>query len=143
MALRRRMMVVRCRGMRTLKALVLLAMCATCGSSKPTTQTTSNNTTNPTPPTLPTKLDTPGTPAAADDHDPCSDTTAPSTTVVEEPLITLEDKSEPEFFPPAWKKVAVGQTVAFATTVIDQDLDETAVTATKLPASAKFDAITQ
>ena len=136
-------MVVRCRGMRTLKALVLLGICA-CGSSKPaTTQTTNNTTSNPTPPTLPTKLDTPATPATADNHDPCSDTTAPSTTVVEEPLIALEDKSEPEFFPPAWKKVAVGQTVAFATTVIDQDLDETAVSVAKMPASAKFDAITQ
>jgi hypothetical protein len=55
----------------------------------------------------------------------------------------VDDKSEPEFFPPAWKKVAVGQTISFSTAVIDQDLDETSVSATKLPASAKFDAITQ
>jgi hypothetical protein len=56
---------------------------------------------------------------------------------------TVEDKSEPEFFPPAWKKVAVGQTISFSTAVIDQDLDETSVAATKLPAGATFDAITQ
>jgi hypothetical protein len=55
----------------------------------------------------------------------------------------VENKGEPEFFAPAWKKVAVGQTVAFSTAVIDQDLDETRVTATSLPPGAKFDAITQ
>ncbi|HEY1556925.1 MAG TPA: hypothetical protein VGF94_18945 [Kofleriaceae bacterium] len=49
----------------------------------------------------------------------------------------------PEFYPPEWTKVGVGQTISFGTSVIDQDLDETAVTVSKLPASAKFDAITQ
>ena len=46
-------------------------------------------------------------------------------------------------YPPAWKRVGVGQTISFSTSAIDQELDETAVTVTKLPASAKFDAITQ
>lgn len=59
------------------------------------------------------------------------------------PPFAVEDKAEPEFFPPARKKAAVGQTVAFSTAVIDQDLDETRVEATKIPASAKFDATTQ
>jgi hypothetical protein len=85
----------------------------------------------------------PVAPSAGDPHDPCSDIVASTTKVDAEPLLVLPDTSEPEFFPPAWKKVAIGQTVAFATTVIDQDLDETAVAATKLPPSARFDAITQ
>jgi hypothetical protein len=49
----------------------------------------------------------------------------------------------PQLFEPAIKKVGVGQTVSFSTAVIDQDLDETRVEVTKMPASAKFDAITQ
>jgi hypothetical protein len=49
----------------------------------------------------------------------------------------------PELFEPMIKKVGVGQTISFATTAIDQDLDETRVEVTKMPASAKFDAITQ
>src|SRR5262245_16430680 len=50
---------------------------------------------------------------------------------------------KPESFLPAWKKVGVGQTISFGVAAIDQDLDETAVEVTKLPASATFDAITQ
>jgi hypothetical protein len=49
----------------------------------------------------------------------------------------------PEVFAPAWKKVGVGQSISFAVTAIDQDLDETAVKVTAMPASASFDAITQ
>jgi hypothetical protein len=56
---------------------------------------------------------------------------------------SVPDAHEPEFFPPAWKQVGVGQKVAFSTAVIDQDLDETRSEVTKLPDSAKFDAITQ
>jgi hypothetical protein len=48
-----------------------------------------------------------------------------------------------QLYPPAWKRVGVGQTISFGTSAIDQDLDETRVTVTKLPASATFDAITQ
>lgn len=51
--------------------------------------------------------------------------------------------SPPEVFAPHWKKVGVGQTIHFSVAAIDQDLDETRVMVTKLPASAKFDAITQ
>jgi hypothetical protein len=133
-------MMVRWRGMRSVKALVLLGICA-CGSSKPTPLPSPG----PGPGVTPTPTGTPAatTTPAADVHDPCSDTVAATTTVAQEPLITVEDSSEPEFFPPAWKKVAIGQTVSFATTVIDQDLDETTVMATKLPPSAKFDAVTQ
>lgn len=49
----------------------------------------------------------------------------------------------PELFPPVYQKVGVGQTISFATTAIDQDLDPTRVEVTRLPASAKFDPITQ
>ncbi len=49
----------------------------------------------------------------------------------------------PELFPPAWKKVGVGQDIYFSTAAIDQDLDETAVRVVAMPKSAKFDAITQ
>jgi hypothetical protein len=125
--------------MRTAKALVVLGIWA-CGSAKPSPIP------NPTPSPAPSPgkpTDTPVATPAAKEVDPCSDEVAATTKVPAEPLLVFEDKAEPEFFPPAWKKVAVGQTVSFATTIIDQDLDETAVTATKLPASAKFDAVTQ
>jgi len=59
------------------------------------------------------------------------------------PPFVIPDSSAPEWFAPAWKKVAVGQTIAIATTLIDQDLDETRVEVLKMPASATFDAITQ
>ncbi len=48
-----------------------------------------------------------------------------------------------KLYPPAWKRVGVGQTISFGTSVIDQSLDELRVTMTKLPASATFDPITQ
>jgi hypothetical protein len=63
--------------------------------------------------------------------------------VPEEPPLELPDTSEPEWFAPAFKKIAVGQTIAIPTTFIDQDLDETAASVSKMPSSAKFDAITQ
>jgi hypothetical protein len=56
---------------------------------------------------------------------------------------TVEDQHEPQFFPPARKRVAVGQTVTFSTAVIDQDLDETRVEVKTMPKTAKFDPITQ
>ena len=71
------------------------------------------------------------------------------TTIGDDPGMKKKDDvaskpdSEPEFFPPAWKAVGVGQKVSFQTSTIDQDLDETRVTVDKMPASATFDAITQ
>ncbi len=50
---------------------------------------------------------------------------------------------EVELFPPAWKKVGIGQEIHFSTSAIDQDLDETSVLVTQMPKSARFDAITQ
>ena len=50
---------------------------------------------------------------------------------------------KPEVFPPAWKVVGVGQTISFGVPAIDQDLDETRVEVSKMPTSAKFDALTQ
>jgi len=49
----------------------------------------------------------------------------------------------PELFAPAWKSVGVGQTISFSVAAIDQDLDEVAVDVTSLPASARFDRLTQ
>jgi hypothetical protein len=131
--------------MRSLKALVLLGICA-CGGSKPASTNPSPGPTpspNPAPSPTPTPTPAPGGDGHSAAFDPCADTVASNAPIPEEPPLVLEDKSEPELFLPAWKKVAVGQTISFATAVIDQDLDETRVVATKLPASAKFDAITQ
>ena len=50
---------------------------------------------------------------------------------------------EAELFAPAWKAVGRGQTASFSTAAIDQDLDAIQVTVKELPASARFDAITQ
>lgn len=62
-----------------------------------------------------------------------------------EPEVKPPEKpdSPPELFEPKWKTVGIGQTIYFSTSAIDQDLDETSVIVTKMPASAKFDAITQ
>ena len=70
------------------------------------------------------------------------------------PVVATEDEppaeeppfkpdTPPEVFPPPYKKVGVGQTISFATTAIDQDLDETRTMIIQMPPSAKFDAITQ
>ena len=71
---------------------------------------------------------------ATADHAPATPTKPELVTAVDHP---------PEFFPPKLDKVGVGQKVSFSTSAIDQDLDETAVTATQLPKSATFDPITQ
>jgi hypothetical protein len=55
----------------------------------------------------------------------------------------VADTHDPEYFAPLQTKVAVGQTITFGTSVIDQDLDETRVDVTKLPKTATFDPITQ
>ena len=64
---------------------------------------------------------------------------APPPAPIGEPVVD----HAPQMYPPAWKTVGVGQTISFGTSAIDQDLDETRVTVTKLPASATFDPITQ
>ena len=56
---------------------------------------------------------------------------------------SIPDSHEVEWFDPAWKKVGLGQTISFSTSVIDQDLDETRVDVTRMPSSARFDPITQ
>lgn len=147
-------MMVRCRGMRAAKALILVGTWA-CGGGK-----------TPAPPAAPqaATATTPGVPAVASGQqavDPCAGVApapaqdpcggsgphatpaAPSRPPVVIETVTVPDAHEPEWFPPPWKKVAVGQTIAIATTLIDQDLDETRVEVSKMPASAKFDAITQ
>jgi hypothetical protein len=57
--------------------------------------------------------------------------------------LTPAVQRKPEVFPPAWTRVGVGQTISFGVTAIDQDLDETRVEVTTMPASATFDALTQ
>ncbi len=60
------------------------------------------------------------------------------------PAVVAPKPNHPaEWYPPAWKKVGVGQTISFSVAAIDQDLDEVAVAVTKMPASAAFDALTQ
>ncbi|MGE5186251.1 MAG: hypothetical protein ACM31C_29555 [Acidobacteriota bacterium] len=68
---------------------------------------------------------------------------APAPTPEPAKPFTVADTHEPEFYPPAAKAVGVGQTISFSTSVIDQDLDETRVEVTRMPPSARFDAITQ
>ena len=70
---------------------------------------------------------------------------SPTAIVPEPPAVARPrpDTSKPELFPPPFTKVGVGQTVSFAVTAIDQDLDDTSVVVTRLPPSARFDAITQ
>jgi hypothetical protein len=147
-------MMVRCRGMRVAKALVVVSIWA-CGGNKPAAPPLPANTgagaagNRAVAASGTTELD----PCAGfDAHDPCSGLPAGATPasaasaplyVPTNPPFTVEDEHEPEWFPPAWKQVAVGQTIAIATTFIDQDLDETRVDVAKMPASAKFDAITQ
>ncbi len=123
--------------MRAAKALVLVGIYA-CGGTSPSTPSVVRQ--------LPTPI------IAADNADPCGGGTgsatqsqlpAPVQPVDMGPPFTVPDTSEPQWFPPPWKKVAVGQTIAIATTLIDQDLDETRVEVAKMPASATFDAITQ
>ena len=107
-----------------LKALVLVGILA-CGGGK---------THEPVAPAKPTPAPVP---AASPEVPP-----APVPPKPEAPF-SVEDSHEPEFFPPAWKMVAVGQTISFSTAVIDQDLDETVVSVKAMPATAKFDAVTQ
>jgi hypothetical protein len=71
--------------------------------------------------------------------------TVPAATPTPTPVaqLTIPDSHEVEWFDPAWKKVGLGQTISFSTSVIDQDLDETRVDVTRMPFSARFDPITQ
>jgi hypothetical protein len=121
-------MVVRCRGMRALKLLVLSGICA-CGGGKPAPG--------------PGGAGSPDVGTAAVPAPRPAVAKPPPPPIVIEPRIAIEDAHEPEFFPPDWKKVAIGQTVSFATTVIDQDLDDTRVEVARMPATATFDPITQ
>jgi hypothetical protein len=62
---------------------------------------------------------------------------------VPEPPPVAKVDVPPETFAPPYKKIGVGQTVHFSVAAIDQNLDETRVEVTKMPASATFDALTQ
>jgi hypothetical protein len=74
-------------------------------------------------------------PAAAPDPTPADPPDAPPAA----PSV----QHKPEVFPPAWKKVGVGQTISFSVAALDADLDETRVDVTQLPPTARFDALTQ
>ncbi|MEO7095413.1 MAG: Ig domain-containing protein [Polyangiales bacterium] len=83
-------------------------------------------------------------------RDPFADPKPPDQTPPTKPTLTPDPPKPtaaadraPELIPTYIKIVGVGQKVSFGVPVIDQDLDETVVEVTKLPASAKFDAITQ
>ncbi len=83
----------------------------------------------PTAGSLPPTGDEPATPVA------------PGTSLA--PQAPAAANRPPEFFNPPWPAAGVGQTVSFSTAAIDQDLDTLAVTVDELPASARYDAITQ
>lgn len=118
-------------GLSTWFTVALAAAALSCGgggSSRPVTP--------PTPSTGP--VSSPISPPA--DPDPAPQPTSTPTT---EPTSEPKPDQPPEVFAPAVKALGVGQTTSFSVAAIDQDMDETAVTVTKLPASATFDAITQ
>ena len=84
-------------------------------------------------------------PVAPTPADPGPVATTPSSPAPEPaavPASTPADRA-PELFPPRFTRVGVGQKVSFAVAAIDQDLDETRVVVTSMPASATFDPITQ
>ncbi|MFT3699548.1 MAG: hypothetical protein QM831_40750 [Kofleriaceae bacterium] len=111
-----------------LRWICVLIACTACGGSAPSGLPLEAP--SPRPPVRPLPA---ATAACGVDADP----------VVAASKFTVPDSHEPEFFAPAWKKVGLGQTIWFSTSVIDQDLDETRVDMTKLPFSARFDPITQ
>ncbi len=76
------------------------------------------------------------------DHDPNAGKPDEPPEIMVPPPAPTADRA-PEVFPPAWKQVGIGQRISFSVAAIDQDLDETRVEVTAMPASAKFDPITQ
>src|SRR5258705_10450295 len=103
------------RRMRCLPSLIVLGICACSGSPKPVPQPTPTPTPHPEPTPTPTPHPTP--------------------TPVPEAVFSVPDATEPEFFPPAWKQVGIGQKISFSTAVIDPDLDRRPVEGTQSPAS--------
>lgn len=96
--------------------------------------------------TAPTKTPEPTPVAKADEPAPAKPTPAPDVKPDPKPVPPPPPAPvdhEPEWTPPAWTKVGVGQTIHFGTDVIDQDADETSVTLSKKPASATYDQLTQ
>jgi hypothetical protein len=110
------------------RAALAALVFAACGGKKPTPTPT------PRPPIADTMPSRPEPPASPD--------MPPEPAKPEAPPAPASTHA-PEFFAPNWTQVGVGQTISFSVAVIDQDLDETAVTVTKMPASARFDPITQ
>ena len=116
------------------RSTILLGLCVTsgvlvsCGGGKPSPA--------PGPKADPFADPKPPAPAPAP-------TPAPDPKPAPPPAPPVKADRLPEFFPPYYKKVGVGQKVSFGVPVIDQDLDETIVEVTKLPKSATFDPITQ
>jgi hypothetical protein len=95
------------------------------------------------PSNLPLEAPTPRPPPAPL---PIANTSCPAPAPTVTPTLaelTIPDSHEVEWFDPAWKKVGLGQTISFSTSVIDQDLDETRVDVTRMPFSARLDPITQ
>jgi hypothetical protein len=129
--------------MRTTRALVLFGLLASCGGSKKPDAVTVSPAGSATPAVVTTTPVDPcgGAPnpcghGGAGTIDPNAKPSGPL------PYQTAEDLP-PEVFPPDFKKVAVGQTVSFSVSAIDQNLDETRVMVSAMPKSATFDAITQ
>ncbi|MEZ4366910.1 MAG: hypothetical protein R2939_11545 [Kofleriaceae bacterium] len=87
-----------------------------------------------TPVTVPPPVVVPGPDAAPAITPPPVDAT---------PVAPARLRRPAEVAPPPWKRVGVGQTIHWSVAAIDPDLDQVAVRVTKMPASARFDAITQ
>src|SRR5262245_13127835 len=112
-----------------LGAVVFALGCSGAGSGTPATPGPGSDPTRPDPRPDPR----PGSGTAMPDRpDPVS-----------HPLEPTRAAHDPEVFPPEWTKVGVGQTISFSVAAIDQDLDETAVEVTAMPAGAAFDPLTQ
>ena len=108
--------------------MVLLAAAVACGGKG-----------KPAPPPGPA----PGTAAVVGDG--LATGAEPAVAPVEPPATPDEPRPNqlPEVFAPPFPAVGVGQTVSFGTAAIDQDLDDVKVEVLAMPASARFDAITQ
>jgi len=101
-----------------------LSMMAGCGGGKPAAP--------PRPP-----------PSPGPTVDPVAPHPPPADPVAIPPRPAAPPDRSPELFAPAWTAVGVGQTASFSTAAIDPDLDDVRVMVTAMPASARFDALTQ
>jgi hypothetical protein len=119
--------------MRSAPSLIVLGICACSGGAKPIAATPAPGVAEPSSATA----------SASGSATASASGSATTSAAGSTDAFSIADAHEPEFYPPAWKTVGVGQKISLSPTAIDQDLDETRIEATTLPKSATFDAITQ